>query len=1364
MSVFAWLTKKIALPALLRVTALAWHRTDGWIACGGADGALKILRFEPSEIDETLQSNDVQTAKTGGGPLTCNRALVEHQGVLRLARWNERRGKLVTSDNRGLITVWTASLDGSDVLWLEEMVNQRENAAVVDMRWDREEQRIAVLYDDDVVMVGDADGQRLWSVTLPRNMRCLSWSPDGQKLILCPASGTHEDDSGAAPWMLDTALRGEHVGNVEMCADGDASARVTHCAWLHDDESQGVLALASSSGTLQLLRSTKSNGTAILVHTELHSISALQWHPSGAFLAVTGRDAATDPTPTCGATRFVLRFFARDGQCIGSLRLPVPGATQLTFGGGRNATRMAVAVADFVYFAELRLPRVQDCDILSADQSLVSMGRQKATLISRIGACTVVTCDVEAQHTRMMCLATAKSHAACVFECNDGDITDVSTVVQIIDHRGSTLTSQRLPLAVTPRVCSSETATVLLLADRRTLFLWRYKCHDGLQDLSDDEFDIVNEEVLKSDCELETLGTCLLDVSEEVTAMCLREDTLVLATQTSLLVYSLRDIFRRVRRDDALGMVSVSVQKRMIHGHQGTVTYAALSKQCAFVGTLSQSGLLRVYSLSVGNASAPMLEREDAYHFVWPDDCVSENPELPALAISEKPGICLTPLLANSTPENSCIETLRTPCMALHFKCLSLLCMRPGAQYASSTGLSDRPSTCSLSEVTSSSSSSSHASSSEANIATQRSDGTKILHEYETRVLRNVRHRLHTDSLADTEEHLLRLLAHFNEEQPSESAVRLWRLFAEAALQQLDLDSVERAYAHCRDWRGLRLVNRLRPLEPPPSQKEDRNATARLRAEVFAATGRTEEAEQLLIASGDRDAALQLNTERGDWLRVVQLLRGGAGDDASLSKAFEAIGRHFLERRRWRKAAKYLARSENLDLLTDALCQLRDFDSLRRLLQHKKIEDEATLRKIGRFLAERGDAESAVLALMSIGDTDKGMKESLRVATLLHRHDVVAQLLRQRGQDADVYLQQHAQKVATKDPLRAVSVLEQAQMPFAAAKLLLQIATGQVPLFKNTVSLAVLKRTAVRAALCIDKARATANQEQLHQQEKIQAAASTNVATLLEQPWALAETVHFLQLALRQLQEDQDSAEAMQTALRLSTSPACRTALHTSPLLSTAVDENSDIDAEAYSRFTDKEMWQVLLPVANGHVGLPLSGEARVSALVALACSHSANHQETQNGLKRLCQALQKQLGISGPSEFDVSENDWLFAADTSADGSTDKSTHSQVLRLLMRVRRLYKHYLQAYGVTKESPVRHLSCPHCGSPELLKWSASCSACNVAIDACILTGSLLLMSPSEIWQCEHCKHTASRKLLMSSRTTSCPLCEHRIRAY
>ena len=98
---FIYLSKKIAIPNGIHLHSLSWNPDQGWIACGGDSGLLKVLQME-------LTTG--QGANKGGvaapSSLSMNQTLDGHNGKVVCVTWNALYRKLTTSDETGLIIVW----------------------------------------------------------------------------------------------------------------------------------------------------------------------------------------------------------------------------------------------------------------------------------------------------------------------------------------------------------------------------------------------------------------------------------------------------------------------------------------------------------------------------------------------------------------------------------------------------------------------------------------------------------------------------------------------------------------------------------------------------------------------------------------------------------------------------------------------------------------------------------------------------------------------------------------------------------------------------------------------------------------------------------------------------------------------------------------------------------------------------------------------------------------------------------------------------------------------------------------------------------------------------------------------------------
>lgn len=173
---------KIAIPNNTRINCLGWNKEEGYIAVGGDDGLLKVLKLE--------QASNVATNNKGGlaapSNLSMNQTLEGHKAPIQVVTWNEKQQKLTTSDRDGVIMVWMLYKNS----WFEEMTNDRKKSTVKGMAWTSDGQKICIVYEDGAVIVGSVDGNRIWGKELKNTVLTgVQWSPDGRLLLFSIRNG-----------------------------------------------------------------------------------------------------------------------------------------------------------------------------------------------------------------------------------------------------------------------------------------------------------------------------------------------------------------------------------------------------------------------------------------------------------------------------------------------------------------------------------------------------------------------------------------------------------------------------------------------------------------------------------------------------------------------------------------------------------------------------------------------------------------------------------------------------------------------------------------------------------------------------------------------------------------------------------------------------------------------------------------------------------------------------------------------------------------------------------------------------------------------------------------------------------------------
>ncbi|XP_047987589.1 WD repeat-containing protein 35 [Leguminivora glycinivorella] len=310
---FIYMSKKIAIPKQSNVTCISWNHSSGYIAVGGEEGMLKVLKLESG----------------GGGNLSMNLSLEGHTGQLRVAIWNEVYQKLTTSDEHGVIIVWML-YKGS---WYEEMINNRNKSTVSSMAWGSDGQKICIAYEDGAVIVGSVDGSRVWGKDIKGpGLAAVQWSPDNTQLLFALVGGELQlyDDQGNLT--MPVAINGV-TGSMEVVAMDWYAGKAP--------PNRPVLMICYKSGLILLMKNCVEEDS-IVVETNMKAIYC-HWNHNGTVLAAAG--CTSDQTN-------VVQFFSAYGEHIRTLR--VPGGAMRSLSWEKRSLRLAIAIDSFIYFANVK--------------------------------------------------------------------------------------------------------------------------------------------------------------------------------------------------------------------------------------------------------------------------------------------------------------------------------------------------------------------------------------------------------------------------------------------------------------------------------------------------------------------------------------------------------------------------------------------------------------------------------------------------------------------------------------------------------------------------------------------------------------------------------------------------------------------------------------------------------------------------------------------------------------------------------------------------------------------------------------------------------------------------------------------------
>uniref|UniRef100_A0A3Q3JR91 WD repeat-containing protein 35 n=1 Tax=Monopterus albus TaxID=43700 RepID=A0A3Q3JR91_MONAL len=331
---FIYLSKKIAVPNSIHLKCVSWNKDQGFIACGGDNGLLRVLKLETQADDAKLKG------LAAPSNLSMNQTLEGHSGAVQVVTWNEQYEKLTTSDQNGLIIVWMLYKG----VWYEEMINNRNKSVVRSMSWNADGQKICIVYEDGAVIVGSVDGNRIWGKELKGNQLAhVAWSPDSKILLFGMASGEVQiyDNQGNFIMKMTISCLTNATGPVSIAGihwyAGTGGYVEPDCP---------CLAICFDNGRCQIMR-YENDENPVCIDTLMNVVS-IQWNHCGSVLAVAGSLRASNMEKEIN----VVQFYTPFGEHLRTLKVPGNQMTGVAWEGG--GLRIGLAVDYYIYFANIR--------------------------------------------------------------------------------------------------------------------------------------------------------------------------------------------------------------------------------------------------------------------------------------------------------------------------------------------------------------------------------------------------------------------------------------------------------------------------------------------------------------------------------------------------------------------------------------------------------------------------------------------------------------------------------------------------------------------------------------------------------------------------------------------------------------------------------------------------------------------------------------------------------------------------------------------------------------------------------------------------------------------------------------------------
>ncbi|KAI6238349.1 Tubby-related protein 4 [Aphelenchoides fujianensis] len=144
--------------------------TRGFLAVGTESGVVGVTVTDTAD-ESAFEEHDLSRRY--------NYNLRGHHSRIQRCAWNATMTKLASCDVNGIIYVWVPN----DERWSVELVNDR-GLKVRDFNWSPNGTAALILYEDNFVLIGSSNGQRIWSNTFLYQVNCGAWAPTSKELVL----------------------------------------------------------------------------------------------------------------------------------------------------------------------------------------------------------------------------------------------------------------------------------------------------------------------------------------------------------------------------------------------------------------------------------------------------------------------------------------------------------------------------------------------------------------------------------------------------------------------------------------------------------------------------------------------------------------------------------------------------------------------------------------------------------------------------------------------------------------------------------------------------------------------------------------------------------------------------------------------------------------------------------------------------------------------------------------------------------------------------------------------------------------------------------------------------------------------------
>ena len=1097
---------------------------------GDSKGSLQVINY-PQIVTQILP---VSREESFSQNQSCFQFIpnIQHKYSISLITWNMLYDKITTVDSEGTLVVWKKKNGLFDV----EMLNNREESFIKDVKWSKNGKYICFIYDDGQIFTGLVNGDQEWYNQAEPGLAFVEFSPDNKKILI----GKKKEK------IFIFSISGQQIGEINLENPYNEYDIVTIDWWcdyrmyykesiklseekilennnLNDNNKSNIkpieevlikdimgeneynkfskhLMIAFRNGII-LFFDDENDKEPKMVKTELNKILGAQWEPKGTYFIVVGNiNESKVDNKSENNTKAIALFYNLEGQQIKLLVCP---NKIFSFSMG-NSTTIALESQKIVYTGFIKY-------------------NYKWTFFSNtivvgylIGDSKYNVLYLDIENNAKLCkiifnlLGIISNESFCII------FTENKSIYNILftNNFGNLIESKKCPIKPSIYVMNKE---YLIVSDGNYIYIliFRGNVINNKNNNNKDKFNssINNSNITKNMYKNAKLDNRLIkeliffidddniDINNnEYNYNTFVEKEEIKKTNNQILAMSLSYKYLFLSR--ALGSIyqySISTLKlEKTFKFKEKIKKLGVSPFETYLWTIDKDDFLRIHNIKYQDKEKEnenKLLKEFIQKDVW---------ELEWLHRREDFDENFNDSLSFVTVERNKLFFYNN----LQHESEPYLCTDYLANYidneATAVKLEDLIRTKNNSNI----------------------NPNNYIKKYENRILLKFNNMIDTGKNMDE-------IYDYVKKHPNK---KLWRRLSQKAMENLDFDTAQKSMLQMNDFNGLQFLNKTKNLKDPELQK----------AEIAQYNSDYEEASKLFKKSNRNDLNLAMLMKLGKWDKVSEIIGNEQNDNKDTKEeqmkiAYNNYADELFEKKEFDKAEENYKKSGNIKGLTNCYFAKEDYDKAAQMLEVIPEEDEF-LEEMGDKFLGLGMCHEAVIAYTKHGNIKKGIESYINCNKWEEAIDLSAK-------NDFIYIQDLVDKFSYQfrlsgKKLDLINLYRKANMSVEVYKNLCEIAQDMRRL---NVSPLIIKKIYVLAALELERYKA-----QIYQQideEKtindyneitfrnkkinyIDEAVKKEIDKITNNYWRGAEAYHFFMLCQVQLHKKKYK-ESVKTALRL---------------------------------------------------------------------------------------------------------------------------------------------------------------------------------------------------------------------------------------